>query len=97
MNYRSQGDRGCRQSYETTIPGVWLVDCIGIIVAELLDDLADFVVFLVRTCVSHEPLKPVGFVSRESVAKQNSLTQGHPVSFCRKACRSAGAELLDPC
>ena len=66
MNYRSQGDRGCRQSYETTIPGMWLVDCIGIIVAELFDDLADFVVFLVRTCVSHEPLKPVGFCEQRN-------------------------------
>jgi hypothetical protein len=55
---------------------MWLVDSIGIIVAELFDDLADFVVFLIRTCISHDPLKPVYCEQRTSDSSKAVLLKG---------------------
>ena len=43
-SYRSQRYSRCSQAYQTSIAGVWLVDGVGVVVAELVHDLGDAVV-----------------------------------------------------
>jgi hypothetical protein len=41
LTYRAQGYRSCCEANEAAITGIWLVDGISVVVAELVDYLCD--------------------------------------------------------
>lgn len=65
---------------------MWLVHGVGIIIAELVDDLTDLVPFVVGTGFSDDSLQADG----SNVSQRNNqwamprLTQVHLASSCRK-------------
>jgi hypothetical protein len=58
QTYGAQGDRGGSEANKTTVAGMREVDGVGIFVAQLLNRLADLVVFFGSASLSDEPLKP---------------------------------------
>ena len=65
---------------------MWLVHCIGIVIAELVDDLADLVPLVVGTGFSDDSLQAYGAnVSTRNIQwALERLTQVPLVSSCRK-------------
>lgn len=55
--YRAEGNGGSGQADQTAIPGMRLVDSIGIFNAELLDDILNLEPLLCNTQLSDDPLK----------------------------------------
>jgi hypothetical protein len=53
---RSKRDRSCRKPDQSTVSRLWLVNGIGIFMAELLDNLSDPVMFLVDDGFSDDAL-----------------------------------------
>lgn len=56
--HRSQCYRGGGQTDQTSISRVWLVNSIGIIVAELIDNLLDFIVLSSEYGIADDLFKP---------------------------------------
>ena len=58
VTHESEGNRGCRQSNQPTIPRVGLVHCVGIVMAKLLDYPLYFFMLSLEYSISNNFLKP---------------------------------------
>ena len=54
----SQCNRGRRKSYQPAIASMRLMNSICVLMAQLFDDLADFLIFLVGTGLTDQSFKP---------------------------------------
>lgn len=55
--YRPKSYGSCCQPYKASISGVWLMDLVGIVVAELADDSLDPIVVICSKTLPYEIFK----------------------------------------
>jgi hypothetical protein len=52
--YRPKSNRSCCQPDKASIPGVWLMDLVRVVVTELADDFLDAVVIVASETLAYE-------------------------------------------